>query len=125
MNLFSSLDRKCSSYSFITLLLLFILLTSGCATPSIYYWGEYENLIYSQYSNPGKATPEYQIEKLELDIQKAKSQNKPMPPGFYGHLGYQYLQAGKASEAKSCFQTEMSMFPESAFLMNRFLKKMK
>ena len=102
-----------------------IIIISSCATESIYYWGNYENLIYTQYQTPGKATPEYQVDKMQADIQKAKSKNKPLPPGFYAHLGYQYLQMGKTTEAKKSFEAEKRQFPESALLMNRFLKKFK
>lgn len=97
---------------------------SSCVSTK-YYWGEYENLIYTQYQEPGKATPEVQIQKLEADIQKAAGKNQPLPPGFYAHLGYQYLQIGKAVEARQYFNAEKAAFPESAALMDRFLKKIK
>ena len=99
-------------------------LFSSCVSTK-YHWGEYENLIYTQYQEPGKASPEIQIQKLEADIQKAASKNKPLPPGFYAHLGYQYLQIGKAVEARQYFTAEKVAFPESAALMDRFLKKIK
>ncbi len=104
---------------------ILILFFFSCATEPIYYWGYYEELIYEQYQTPGKVTPEYQVEKMEADIQVAKSENKPLPPGFYAHLGMQYLQMGKSSAAKTCFESEKKLFPESAVLMNRFLKKLK
>jgi hypothetical protein len=108
------------------IILVFLLASlSGCVAPSQYYWGEYENLVYTQYQEPGKATPEYQIEKMRADMQKAKSQDKPMPPGFYAHLGYQYLQLGKTPEARKYFAAEKKAFPESAVLMDRFLTKLK
>lgn len=100
-------------------------LLSGCATQTKYYWGSYEELLYDQYNSPGKATPEYQIEKLEADVQKAKSKGLPLPPGFFAHLGYQYLQAGNMGAARTCFNTEKTNFPESATLINRFTKKLK
>ena len=105
--------------------LIFSAVFSSCASSTKYYWGDYEELLYTQYQEPGKATPEYQIEKLQADIQKAASKNKPLPPGFYAHLGYQYLQLGKAGEARQYFTAEKKYFPESAALMDRFLKKIK
>lgn len=98
---------------------------SGCVSQTKYYWGNYESLIYAQYLEPGKATPEYQIEKMQADIQKAASRNEPLPPGFYAHLGYQYVQTGKAAEARKYFTAEKRAFPESAALMDRFLTKIK
>ena len=105
--------------------LFFSAVFSSCASSTKYYWGNYEELIYTQYQEPGKATPEYQIEKLQSDIQKAASKNQPLPPGFYAHLGYQYLQLGKAGEARQYFTAEKKFFPESTTLMDRFLKKIK
>ena len=98
---------------------------SGCSTKTIYYWGEYEKLIYTQYSNPSEAPPEMQIQTLEADIQKAKSAGKPLPPGFYAHLGYQYLLLGKRTAAKNSFIAEKTRFPESAVLMDRLISKIK
>jgi hypothetical protein len=105
--------------------LILLLLLTSCASQSIYYWGHYEELLYKQYQTPGEATPENQVLKLEEDIQIAKSKNKPLPPGFYAHLGYQYLQMGKTDEAKRSFEAEKTQFPESAVLMDRFLSKFK
>ena len=109
--------------------LLSVLLLStiicSCASPTKYYWGEYENVLYTQYDQPGEATPDFQIQTLQADIQVAASEGKPLPPGFYAHLGYQYLQIGKAGEARQCFAQEKKNFPESAILMDRFLKKIK
>jgi hypothetical protein len=62
---------------------------------------------------------------MRADIQRAKSKNQPMPPGFYAHLGHQYLLIGKALQARNCFNEEKRAFPESAVLMNRFLAKLK
>ena len=109
------------------IIILFALLTafSSCVSSTKYYWGEYENIIYTQYQEPGKATPEIQIEKMQADIQRASSKHQPLPPGFYAHLGYQYLQIGKAGDARKYFTAEKMAFPESAVLMNRFLTKIK
>lgn len=104
---------------------VFSVVLGSCASPKKYYWGEYENLIYTQYQEPGKATPDVQIEIMQADIQKAAGQNQPLPPGFYAHLGYQYLQIGKAGEARKYFTAEKNAFPESAVLMDRFIKKIK
>jgi hypothetical protein len=97
------------------------LLLAGCASPSMYSWGHYEDLVYVMYAAPGKATPEVQIIKLEEDYQKARSKNKPVPPGFHSHLGYLYYQVGKLDQAKVEFETEKARFPESKVFMDRLL----
>jgi hypothetical protein len=117
-------SRK-NSAKIVVLLALITAFMSGCESAPKYYWGNYESLIYTQAQQPGRATPEVQIEKLEADIQKAASKNQPLPPGFYAHLAYQYIQIGKAGEARKYFAAEKAAYPESAVLMNRFLKKIK
>ncbi len=102
-----------------------LLVLSSCASKTIYYWGHYQDLLYDEFLVPGKAPPEIQVDKLQQDIQKAKSENKPLPPGFYAHLGYQYLLMGRAQEAKQSFEAERAQFPESVVLMDRYLKKFK
>ena len=110
-----------------TLCALLLLTLVGCAAPkqSLYQWGDYENQVYSIYNDPGKSPVEAQIEKLEADYQKARSTNKAVPPGFHAHLGYLYFQAGKGDQAVQSFQTEKSLFPESAVYMDRILAKSK
>jgi hypothetical protein len=107
--------------------LLVILLIQGCATnkPSLYSWGNYEQLIYQNYANPGKISPEEQVLKLEADSQIAKSKNKALPPGFYAQLGGLYFQTGKLDQARQAFITEEELFPESKQFMDRLIAKTK
>ena len=102
------------------LLALLVLLT-GCAAPTTYLWGHYEGVVYATYAAPGAVPPERQIELLEQDYQEARSQNKPVPPGFHAHLGYLYYQIGRTEEARREFETEKARFPESAVFMDRLL----
>jgi len=98
------------------------LLLAGCGAPrTIYSWGSYEGLVYTMYARPDKAPPELQVTKLEEDFQKARSKNKPMPPGWHAHLGYLYFELGKADQARQQFETEKTHFPESAVFMDRLL----
>jgi hypothetical protein len=100
-------------------------LLTGCAAPTIYSWGHYEELIYSSYATPGKVSPQMEVEKLEEDYQKARAANKPVPPGWHAQLGYLYYQLGKLDQAKQEFMTEKANFPESTVFMDRLLAKFK
>ena len=95
-------------------------LITGCQS-DIYYWGHYENLVYSSYAKPDKVTPELQVRVMEQDAQKAASANKPLPPGFHAHLGYEYYLMGKSDMALAEFQKEKAEFPESAVFMDRMI----
>ncbi len=105
----------------LALLLPVLALLSGCGTPPKYAWGHYEQMIYTAYRAPDKAPTERQIEVFEKDYQKARSENKPVPPGFHAYLGYLYFDLGKADEARREFETEKANFPESAVFMDRLL----
>ena len=109
----------CSSQ--LGLVLVIAALLAGCKSPDIYYWGNYEKVIYGMYAHPDKVPPEAQIAKLEQDEHKAISANKPLPPGFRAQLGYAYYEVGKLDLAQREFEAEKAAFPESAIFMDRLL----
>ena len=80
--------------------------------------------LYEMYNAPDKALAEAQIEVLELDIEKARSKNKPLAPGVRAHMGFLYYQLGRLNEARQAFEAEKSAFPESAKLMDVFIAKL-
>ena len=96
-------------------------MVTGCESPDIYYWGQYEKSIYIAYVKPDKATPELQARIMEEDMHRAISANKPLPPGFHAHLGNLYYQMGKSDLALQEFQKEKAQFPESAVFMDRLI----
>lgn len=95
---------------------------TGCATPSrpLYYWGDYQPGVYSYFKK--QESPETQLGKLEVTVQKAQSEGLPLPPGFNAHLGLLYLQTGQGGKAQMAFQTEKTRFPEAAPYMDFLLK---
>ena len=97
----------------------------GCATPTLYSWGHYEVQIYSSYVTPGTMSPEMQVAQLEQDYQRARAENKRMPPGFHAQLGYLYFQLGRLDQARRELETEKTEFPEWAVLVDRLLASLK
>ncbi len=109
----------------LTLFLLTVSVLAGCERkPLIYEWGSYEDQIYAMYSDPGKVPVEEQVQNLERDYQLARSENKPVPPGYHAHLGYLYYQLGKTDQALQSFETEKKLFPESTRYMNLLISRM-
>ena len=53
-----------------------LLLISGCVTqkPHLYRWGEYEQLVYEMYAEPGKAEPGTQVAKLSEDVGRTQAE---------------------------------------------------
>jgi len=108
------------------LILLAVLILAGCTRkPLLYEWGSYEEQVYAMYKDPGKVPVEEQIEGLERDYQRARANNRPVPPGYHAHLGYLYFQTGKADQALQSFITEKELFPESAKYMDLLIARMK
>jgi hypothetical protein len=102
------------------------LILSGCATTGpLYYWGEYEELVYQMYIQPGKADPANQIAQLREDINKANADGKPVSPGLHAHLGYMYFLQGDTHSAVLEFETEKKLFPESAIFVDSFIGRLK
>ncbi|MBT3632673.1 MAG: DUF4810 domain-containing protein [Candidatus Ruthia sp.] len=106
---------------------LSVLLAGGCATnEEIYYWGEYEQLIYDSYINPGTADTLTQIEKLNSDLQEAEALGKKVAPGIYAHLALLYAADGKDSHSKQALNQEKALYPESKiFIDGMFIRAAK
>ena len=94
----------------------------------MYYWGNYESLLYSMYIEAGSAEADVQIEKLTNDIKESENRStESVPPGIYAHLGFMYASLGKVDLAVESFNREKSLFPESSRfidgMMNRALAR--
>lgn len=97
---------------------------AGCAPKGpepLYYWGDYQQQIYSYYQKD--KDPVQQIDALNLDIEKARSVNKPVAPGLHAQLGLLYAQTGQTDKAFSQFAAEKQLFPESAPYMDFLMSK--
>ena len=108
------------------LIFLVTLLLTGCQTAvrPLYYWGQYEGMLYQAYKNPGKAGPAEQVEKLKEDLAKSAAQNLQPNPGLHAQLGYALYQLGRTEEAQQEFAAEKALFPESSVFIDRMLAKM-
>ena len=100
------------------------LLAPACGQRPLYYWGHYEALVYDMYAKPGSAEPAEQIEQLTEDVATADGKGLAVPPGVHAHLGYMYLREGNAMAARSEFESEKRLYPESAVFMDRLLARL-
>jgi hypothetical protein len=98
----------------------------GCATSEpLYYWGDYEELIYQMYIEPGAADSATQVAKLKEDINKASTAGKPVPPGMHAHLGYMYFLQSDTHAAVLEFEMEKKLFPESTKFVDGLMGRLK
>ena len=103
---------------------LFLIFGVGCTTtPTIYYWGSYENLLYKSYAEPGEAEPNLQIQALTTDIQRAQDEGKPVPPGVHAHLGMLYAAVDNVEQAHAAFVQEKTLYPESATFVDGIIAR--
>jgi hypothetical protein len=96
-----------------------LLLIGACASKPIYYWGNYERVLYK--SMVANLSPTEQIKLMNEDVSGASKAGLPLPPGFHAQLGFLHSETGSTQLALAEFQAEKKEFPESATLMDRFL----
>lgn len=96
--------------------------SSGRADRSLYYWGDYSDVVYDYYEENGDYAK--QEEALQQIIAAAQERGKPIAPGVYGHLGLVRLKQGKHAQAHDAFNQEQKLYPESTVFI-RFLQKKK
>jgi len=103
---------------------LVLLMLTGCAQAPrpLYHWGGYQDQLYD-YFKTGGGNVEKQVIALESDVQKARSTNTRLPPGFHAHLGLLYAQLGKTDEVVKQLATEKALYPESAQHMDALIAR--
>ncbi len=99
-------------------------LLAGCAAPSkpLYQWESYQPQVYEYFKGASK---EKQIAELERGLEKIKSTNGAVPPGYHAHLGLLYSSLGRDDQMVQEFQTEKALFPESAAYIDFLMKNVK
>lgn len=108
---------KISNLKVLVLLLACSVLTGCATTEPLYFWGNYEDLIYGMYLEPVSADTTTQVAKLKEDINKASTDGKPVPPGLHAHLGYIYFIQGDTNAAALEFETEKNCFQNQLNLL--------
>lgn len=99
------------------------LLLAGCAAPKpMYQWEGYQTQVYEYFKGESR---EAQITALESGLQKIRAQSGSVPPGYHAQLGLLYLNTGKGDQMIKEFQTEKTLFPESAPYMDFLLRNVK
>jgi len=106
--------------------LLALFLLTGCVTPEppLYRWGQYEDIIYTGYKDPGSSDPVTDGNLLAEDMARTEAEGKQIPPGVRLHLAYLYYAQGRDNEARALFELEREIFPESRVFVDRMLASM-
>ncbi|TMO54730.1 DUF4810 domain-containing protein [Pseudoalteromonas phenolica] len=96
----------------ITLLICLFVLTGCKSKESLYYHGNYNQILFAHFKGETKPLSQ-QIEELESIIKRAEEKSKLVAPGIYAHLGYLYSQVGNDKQGLQYFRLEKRYFPES------------
>jgi hypothetical protein len=95
---------------------------TGCGTPSLYYWGDFEQGLYDRYVTEQHAQADAYL--LET-ITSAEQQHLKVPPGAYADYGFLLFKRGDRNGAVAYFEKEKRAFPESSALMTKLIDRIK
>ena len=101
-------------------IVLAVTLLGGCAAPSLYKWGGYDQALYNGYKDPNEMTA-LRL-KLETHISEMEKSGQKVAPGLYAELGTLYLQAGSSDKAMALYAKERQSWPESKGLMTAMIQ---
>jgi hypothetical protein len=100
-------------------------LVSACAAePTLYRWGNYEEILYRPYKESGSIDAINDAIALAEDMARTEEEGRAVPPGVRVHLGFLYYSQGKANEARALFEQERELFPESTVFIDGLLQRM-
>ena len=94
----------------------------GCAAPSIYHWGKFEDGLNERYVNENH--PEADVYLFDT-ISTAEQQHLRVPPGAYADYGFVLFRRGDRQGAITYFEKEKQTFPESSAFMNKLIERVK
>lgn len=99
-----------------------VVLFGGCATPTLYQWGGYDQALYAGYKDTTKM--EALRLKLEAHIAEMEKTKQKVAPGLYAELGTLYLQSGASDKAVNLYSRERDAWPESRGLMTAMIQNL-
>ncbi len=95
----------------------------GCAPPSLYDWGQYEDSLYARQKDASESGQAEAFKMLEVMIQEADAKNYRAPPGVYADYGYLLFKQGKPDQAIIYFRKEAVLYKESKYLMDSIISR--
>ena len=107
------------------LIVLCLLLTGlGCGPSYMYQWGEYQEMLYAAYIEPGSVDIQDEIGRLSDQVERTEQSGKLVPPGLRAHLASLLYQTGDEEGSASLFLAEKEAFPESAVFVDGMIERM-
>ena len=107
----------------LTILFACALSVSACLPAKHFYWGSYEDCIYSRQQHAGAEGETEAATMLLATINEAQANNGKVGPGIHADYGYLLFKQGKADEAIAELQKEAALYPESKPLMETMFSR--
>lgn len=95
---------------------------TGCAAPTLYKWGDYDQALYAGYKDQTKM--DVLRLKLEVHVGEMERLSQKVAPGLYAELGTLYLQGGSPDKAITMYSRERDAWPESRTLMTSMIQNL-
>ena len=108
---------------FHSLVLGLILAATGCGPQKQFYWGSYEDSLYSRQQHAGTQGETEAATMLLSTINDAQAANRNVGPGIHADYGYLLFKQGKPDEAIAELQREAILYPESKALMETMISR--
>jgi hypothetical protein len=96
-----------------------IALSAGCASSTLYRWGDYDEALYQHYRHPEDR--QQFVESLTRIILDNEQRGARMPPGAYAEYGWALYEEGRGPDAIKYFEKESALWPESRVLMQKMI----
>jgi hypothetical protein len=102
----------------LTILFACALSVSACLPPTQFYWGSYEESLFSRQQHAGAGGEAEAATMLLATINDAQTNNAKVGPGIHADYGYLLFKQGRTDEAIAELQKESALYPESKPLMD-------
>jgi len=100
-----------------TILAVCALSVSACLPAKQFYWGSYEESLFSRQQHAGAGGEAEAATMLLATINEAQANNGKVGPGIHADYGYLLFKQGRTDEAIAELQKESALYPESKPLM--------
>ena len=114
----------------LTILFACAVSVSACLPAKQFYWGSYEESLFSRQQHAGAGREEQEqggeaeaATMLLATINEAQANNGKVGPGIHADYGYLLFKQGKADEAITELQKETALYPESKPLMETMVSR--
>lgn len=107
----------------LTILFACALSVSACLPAKQFYWGSYEESLYSRQQRAGAGGEAEAATMLLATINEALANNEKVGPGIHADYGYLLLKQGRPDEAIAELQKEAALYQESKPLMETMVSR--